>query len=63
MKQKEESIAEVLRLKSEFDQHLGTFENLRQEYITYIKKKHTTIINKYPFLHDIIDVVSELLSE
>ena len=51
----------LLSLQNELEANLQKFENNRNHYMNYMKKTHLTVINKYPFLRELISIVSPLL--
>jgi hypothetical protein len=54
---------QILKLRTELDEQLQQFEKFRAQYMDYLKKKHYSTINKYPFLREIIPIISPPLSE
>lgn len=60
MKNKENINHQILKL---LDEKLQEFEKLRAHYIDLLKKKHFSTIDKYPFLREILPIISPPLSE
>ena len=54
---------QLLKLRTEFDKKLQEFEKLRTLYTDHLKKKFHSTINRYPFLREIIPIISPPLSE
>jgi hypothetical protein len=61
IRERKDSQGELDRHLQEFDRHLQEFEKQRLKFFKYIKEKHHTTVKRYPFLHEIIGVVSPLL--
>ena len=54
---------QILKLRTELDKKLQKFEKLRTLYTDYLKKKFHSTIDEYPFLCEIIQIISPSLSE
>jgi hypothetical protein len=53
----------ILKVQNELDKTLQEFEKLRTQYTDYLKKKFHSTIDRYPFLREIIQIISPSLSE
>ena len=54
---------QILKLRIELEKKLQEFEKSRTQYTDYLKKKFHSTIDEYPFLHEIIQIISPSLSE
>jgi len=63
LKEKKNKGEQILKLQTELSGHLREFEKGRDLYVNYTVKKNLEIFKKYPFLRDLIYIVSPILSE
>ena len=54
---------QILKLRIDLNKKLQEFEKPRTQYTDHLKKKFHSTINEYPFLREIIQIISPSLSE
>ena len=60
---KKKNKEKILKLQTGLKECSHEFEKIRLEYLNYIYEDYRGIINKYPFLREIIQIISPLFSE
>ena len=58
---KKKNNEEILKLQTRLEEYPHRFEEIRLEYLNHLNEKYRGIINKYNFLHEIIQIISPLL--